>query len=99
MVPSNEQGHVKKSPVKTYSALEILYLEAIAILFCGLDQVKVSHVDIDLISKNLTCSVLKPEHFAKSCDVLLKGVEEVFEALEIRQKSHRDLFTCIGKVL
>ena len=92
---TNDLSQPKKSPVKTYSSLEILYLEAIAILFCGLDQVKVSHVDIDLISKNLTNSVFKPEHFVANSEVLLQGVTEVFEALETRKKSHRDQFSCI----
>ncbi len=92
---TNDLSQPKKSPVKTYSSLEILYLEAIAILFCGLDQVKVNHVDIDLISKNLTNSVFKPEHFVANSEVLLQGVTEVFEALETRQKSHRDQFSCI----
>ena len=53
-----------QSPAKKYSSLRKKCVEATAILFCGLNAVKASYLDISKLQEGcLNQGLLKPQHF------------------------------------
>lgn len=89
-----------QSPAKKYSSLRKKCVEATAILFCGLNAVKASYLDISKLQEGcLNQGLLKPQHFIEHYSTILQCVTEIYDTLQIRSKLETDQLSAVMKTL
>ena len=85
----------ESSPAKKYDTLRPFFLEATAILICGLNKVKAVKVDITHVSKSLGYGLFTPTVFIGNYSALLDCVKYMEECVNYSNKSDVDQFHAI----
>ena len=89
-----------KSPAKRYAAVRARCLEATAVLYAGLDDVSLSHLDIGPTTLSaLNKGVFTAAGFAKHADLLLWCVSECLVMTAFHDKSQAANFTSLLKAV
>jgi hypothetical protein len=88
-----------QSPAKKYDSMRALCLEATAILFCGLNEVKAIQLDISAVSSSLNHGVLKSNHYANHYSSIIQCVTDIYETVQLRSKHEAEHFAAIMKII
>ena len=89
-----------QSPAKKFSSLRRKCLEAMAILCCGLNNVKANCLDISQFSDGcLDQGVVTSNDFITQYSTILQCVTEIYETLQTRTKSETEQFSAILKTI
>ena len=87
------------SPVKKYDSIRSQFLEATAVLFCGLNEIKVERVDITKVTKSLAHGLFDPSNLVIHQASLFKCLTQIEDCVHHNNKTDVEHFKAILKRL